>query len=166
MVIFICAPCLLITLLIAFGPSIGDLFEGSAEPPAVTVPAEGRPVSVFDLAEGYCFNDPTEGVGAVGELLVVPCEQPHDNEVYALVQHPAEADAPFPAAEALDQYAEEQCRQSFDSYVGIPYDQSALYYWKITPTSDSWAEGDREIICSIYDAEGGSLQGSVQGSQR
>lgn len=127
--------------------------------------ADGSDQSVFELAVGTCFNDPgsAEEIQAV---VAVPCEEAHDNEVFALVNHPAGDEAPFPGREALSALGDEQCQgQLFEDYVGMAYPDSRYHATQLTPTEGSWAQGDREIVCLLYDPEvqiTGSARGSAQ----
>ncbi len=168
-----CIPCTLVALLVVFGPSLAERFQTiqpGSDTPAMQGDPVGNPVSVFDLEVGDCFNDPTEeeesSDGLVGELLVLDCAQPHDNEVFALLAFPAAEGNPFPAPQALDSYADDSCKEAFDLYVGMPYEESALFLWSIKPTEDTWALGDREIICALYDGDMGKLEGTMRDSRQ
>lgn len=116
--------------------------------------------SVFDLEVGMCFN------GAIDEsssVETVDCTEPHDSEVYALLDY-ADADV-FPGQEVLSQYAEDQCVSAFEDYVGVPYEQSEIFAGTGYPSSETWDNGDREIVCSL-NAETGQLTGSMMGANR
>ena len=128
------------------------------------VTEEGR-VSALEVQVGDCFNDP-EDFSAVVALETVPCQQPHDNEIFALPQYPAGPDEDYPGDEAMNSFAEEACLEAFEGYVGIPYDDSVFIYGTISPRADTWAGGDREIICILYDPDLQKLEGSTQGSRR
>lgn len=120
-------------------------------------------VSVFQIRPGNCFNDPP-AERQLEEVDVVACEEPHDNEVFATVRHPAAEGEAFPGREAVVAYAEQACPQPFAEYVGSTYDQSRFTLFPIVPSADTWAAGDRQIICALYDHQAGKLTGSVRGS--
>lgn len=120
-------------------------------------------VSVFRIRPGDCFNDPP-AERQLEEVDVVPCEQPHDNEVFATVTHPAPEGADFPGRDAVVAYAEQACPQPFADYVGASYDQSRFTLFPIVPSADTWAQGDRQVICALYDHQAGKLTGSARGS--
>ena len=43
---------------------------------------------------------------------------------------------------------------------------SELDLFPITPTSESWAEGDRVVYCALYALDLSKLTGSMEGSRR
>lgn len=117
--------------------------------------------SVFDLEVGDCFDDPTES-GEVSEVPIVECADPHDNEVYAAFDYDGDT---FPGDDAMSTAADEGCQDRFEDFVGIGYFESALYSTHLVPTEESWGNGDREIICVLYEP-GEKLTGSMEGAAR
>lgn len=120
-------------------------------------------MSVFRIRPGDCFDDPPPE-RQLEQVDVVPCDQPHDNEVFGTVEHPAASGEPFPGREAVVAYAEQACPAPFADYVGAGYDQSRFTLFPIVPSADTWAEGDRQVICALYDHQAGKLTGSMRGS--
>lgn len=118
-------------------------------------------LDVFTLAIGDCFND--EGAGeSISSVPVVPCSEPHDNEVYYEFELPA---GDFPEASELDTVAGETCGREFEAFVGIAYADSALDYFDIRPTQDSWENVDDRIVqCAVYDTA--PVTGTLAGAQR
>jgi len=104
--------------------------------------------SVFDLEVGTCFNDEGE-TGTEQQVSSVPtvdCDEPHDNEVFAVVDLP---DGEFPTDVAAQ--AQEICDgEVFTEYLGIPMLESEYSALTIYPTSETWADGDREVVCALY----------------
>lgn len=143
-------------------PETPQPFETGTSTPTPP-PGAATDQSVFELAVGTCFDDP-ESAEEIQSVGAVPCEGPHDNEVFALVDHPAGPDDPYPGREALTEFADEQCRgQAFNDYVGSEYQFSRYFVSQLTPTDGSWEQGDREIVCLLFDpAE--PLVGSAQGA--
>ena len=126
-------------------------------------PVAAEETSVFELEVGDCFDDP-ESTDAIQTVPVVPCDQPHDNEIIALVDHPGGAADPFPGVEAIETLGDEQCQgEAFSTYVGVEYEFSRYFITTLTPTEGSWAQGDREIVC-IVNIPGEELTGSVAGT--
>lgn len=123
----------------------------------------GSDVSVFRIRPGDCFDDPPRE-RQLEQVDVVPCDQPHDNEVFGTVEHPAPEGEAFPGREAVVAYAEQACPGPFVEYVGATYDQSRFTLFPIVPSADTWAVGDRQVICALYDHQAGKLTGSVRGS--
>lgn len=117
---------------------------------------------VFTLEVGTCFDDTQES--EVSEVPEVDCSEPHDNEVFSVFDY-TETDT-FPGSEALNDAAQAMCIEEFESYVGLPYPESALEVFPITPTEGSWDNGDREVICALYNLDLSKLSASMQGAAR
>lgn len=117
--------------------------------------------NVFELAVGDCFDNAEGSDAEVSDVPIVDCAEPHDNEVF----HSFEAaEGDFPGDDALVEQAEAECLPAFAEYVGAEYADSTLDIFPITPTSGSWENGDREVICALYDVDLEKLEGSMQGS--
>lgn len=127
---------------------IGDLLgPGSAVRDDEGQVVEEGDVDVFSLAIGDCFDD--EGSAEeVTSVPIVPCDQPHDNEVF----HEFEiADGEFPGDDAVSTEADEKCVAAFDAFAGIAYADSTLDVFSLRPTAAGWEQGDRLVQCAIYD---------------
>ena len=133
----------------AFGSTGGDAHSGH----------DAGPVPVGDLAVGDCFDDVAAGLNEVEEVPVVPCEGPHANEVFALLEQPGQE---FPGEEEMGSLAGEGCYAAFEDYVGAPVETSTLTAFPIAPTAESWAQGDREVVCVLTGS--GPRTGSARGS--
>jgi len=118
---------------------------------------------VFTLSVGDCLNDSAQQ-GDVSTVPVVDCAEPHDSEIYASVL--IEGDE-YPGVEAVIEFADESCYDEFEAFVGIPKDTSKYGYGTLYPTAESWAGGDREVLCRIVlgDGEGNTvkIEGSLEG---
>jgi hypothetical protein len=97
--------------------------------------------NVFSLEVGDCFED--QAVGEVQDVPIVECSDPHDNEVYSRYEL-ADGSLP-PQQEMLD-----GCEERFETVVGISYLESVFYAGALMPSSDSWDQGDHEVICYGY----------------
>lgn len=128
---------------------------------AVSVGGCGAPGNVFSVAAGDCFDDPEPGVNEISELPLVDCEEPHDNEVYAVVDLD---DGDFPGDDAALRDAQDVCLDAFEPYVGASYATSELLATWIVPTEGSWSDGDRAVVCVLFGD--GRLEGSMQDSGR
>ncbi len=139
-----------------------DTDPPDTDPPDTDPPidTEGESINVNDLGVGDCWDDPTDTSSGILEVELVDCDDPHDNEVYLLVNL---NDGPYDA-ERVDIEADAACLDAFFGYVGQVYEDSALGYFTLTPTEAGWAEGDREVICSLYDFALKKLVGSMEGS--
>jgi hypothetical protein len=127
-------------------------------------------VSAFDLEVGDCFEDPA-GIGSetgatVVDLGVVPCDQPHDNEVFGLVELEG-GDDEFPGDATVSEQGRAGCLAKFEPYVGLDYETSTLDFDALlTPTEETWNAGDREVVCGVYNVDLSPLTGSVKGSAK
>lgn len=121
-------------------------------------------VGVTEARVGDCasFLEGTTTDDVISDLNGVPCEQPHDMEVYALAAHD-DAGA-YPGREALGLFGEEVCRSEFEGYVGAPYETEPILDIRyFTPEPDGWSEGDRGITCALVAIDGDALIGSKRG---
>ena len=126
--------------------------------------SSGDSESVFSLHPGDCFDDVIEDGEFVQEsetLPMVDCEDPHDNEAYALYDM---ADGPFPGQAVIDDEAIAKCVPLFEGYAGSDYETSRLDVWWIFPTTEGWSDGDREVACVLYDLDLNKLTGSMANS--
>jgi hypothetical protein len=117
-------------------------------------------VDAFQVRVGDCFDDSSTYSDEISNLPGVPCSKPHDNEAYAVFDLTI---APYPDNDSMGELAQESCLQRFDTFVGRDYESSSLDIFAIYPTTESWAQKDREVICAIYDMEESKLVGSVKG---
>lgn len=142
---------------------IGDLLEGeSAVRDSQTEEiTEGGDIDVFTVKVGDCFND-QDGT-EITDIPVVPCSEPHDNEVYYEF---AMSEGDFPGDETITAEAETTCADAFADFVGIAYDESALYLTYLTPTEDGWNRlDDRKVQCVVYESEV-MVTGTLEGAGR
>ena len=121
--------------------------------------------SAFSLDVGDCLDEPQ---GAeFSDVDKIPCDEPHELEVFAVVQHPAGDDAPFPGTARIEQVAFDLCFAFFEDYVDRPYADSLLDIATFNPTRGSWDDiDDREIVCLLYDLESQYMDESMKGSGR
>lgn len=134
-------------------------------PSADTGEDEGEETSVFDLEVGDCFSaDDVE----LDTVLVVDCAGAHEYEVFALVNHEAVDGAAYPGDQEILEYADATCQPSFEAFVGHDYQTSIWYITSLTPTAETWADGDREVVCTLNqqddDEEPISVTGTAEGS--
>jgi hypothetical protein len=133
--------------------SVGALFVGLIFPRLLEEVArtDTQTASGNDFAVGTCFDD-TEGYPEM------PCDGPHDAEVYARLAYPDQA--VYPGSGAFESWAEPVCYARFEGYTGIRYEESSLDFGYLYPGGEGWAGGDREVICYLFDPSG-DLTGPV-----
>jgi Septum formation len=127
-------------------------------------PSAGVDVSVFHLKIGECIIPPTSIQAELSSLKVVACKEPHTQEVFAMVDDSAAGDN-YPGDTALRNFADGQCLQRFQGYVGVAYRYSSLFYTYLLPSVRSWAAKDRTVVC-VVTTTGQQLTSSVKGSRR
>jgi hypothetical protein len=121
----------------------------------------GGTLSVQDLQVGDCF-DVADEEEFISDVDAVPCGDPHDYEVYHVQDYETAA---FPTDTELQAITDEICIGTFQTYVGVAYVDSELYALPITPSEESFGEGDREYICVLYEPDV-ELTGSMAGANR
>ncbi len=148
-------------------PPTPEPVEGAAPTP---VP-EGRVEDKFELEVEQCFNRYELYVEQLDEYqeltTVVDCRRPHDGEVYATHFHPAEAGAPYPGTAEIERWSNVACYESFEEFVGTPYELSALQIGTIRPVAEFWedpARQHREVICYVH-APDAQLSGPMRASE-
>jgi hypothetical protein len=121
---------------------------------------ESANIDIFSLKLGDCKMESPSGL--IEDADVVPCDQPHDEEVYYEITMD---DGEF-SEEAVDAASQECIGDAYTTFVGITYDESALEVFPITPTKDTWdGYDDRIVQCVIVDPAG-QTTGSLKGAAR
>jgi hypothetical protein len=134
--------------------------------------AEGQDPSSIEGAEMVPFSDlevgdclPLVEYGEdelVYELPVVPCEQPHTDEVFFIYDV---EDGEFPGDDALTETSWNGCYEAFEAYVGTSYEASELDFYNYQPTKGTWIrEKDRTVQCILFSYE--DVTGTLRDSGR
>ncbi|MEU9161937.1 DUF4190 domain-containing protein [Streptomyces sp. NPDC048424] len=123
---------------------------------------------VQDIRKGDCFNtggdlaeyEDEDGGQAGYSVKIVPCDQAHEGEAYAVFNLD---DGAYPGKDKVVSIAEEKCAgTALTDYVGKNANVSdkldVFYYF---PQPSTWAFGDREVTCFVGDSSGTST-GSVR----
>lgn len=120
-----------------------------------------------DLAVGDCFDtSATSGQTTLYRIPVVPCSTAHGGEIYAETTAPDSLarNGATPTQQALWDAADAYCYPEFTKFVGMRWARSELLYWPIAPSEESWAEGDRRILCVVESEQ--PVTGSLKGADR
>ena len=126
-------------------------------------PEGGSSLDVFGIALGACLNDVSIPLGSdVAEVPQVPCTEPHDSELYAILGLEGSV---FPGEERIISEGQERCASAFGDFVGIPFANSTLEFRFYYPSASSWSQGDRSIYCVAFDP-GLQTTGSLLDAQR
>ena len=158
------------TVALMFFGLAGDAATGSDRAERAndgTIASRGS-LLVMDLHVGDCFDDPTGLNPAAPDLVdvvgveVLPCDVPHDNEVFAKLDHEGGSTAGYPGEAEITEYAVERCIDEFEPWVGLSFDESILDVLFIVPHAKGWGVGDRGIVCAAHRVDLGKLDSSVR----
>jgi hypothetical protein len=141
--------------------AVGYNMLTSADRDATGAIVDEGSVDAFNIHVGDCFDDPSSTYGdEISSLPGVPCAEPHDNEVYALVNVTMPE---YPGEDAMWDHANDECLKRFEGFVGLEYESSSLDIYTMYPSTESWKQDDREVVCALYDMNVEKLEGSMQG---
>ena len=116
---------------------------------------ESGGVGAFAVRVGDCVQLPTAQL--VQSMEGVPCGSAHDAEAFATFDVTGEDYV----EERVGAEAERGCLARWTPALGTSYeDDQELDLQTLTPTAESWAEGDREIMCFVVAIDGSPLYGS------
>ncbi len=142
--------------------------DATVRDPSGAVESAGD-VGVFALQLADCFNDPSlsgatvaDEAAEIEEVSAVPCDTPHDFQVFG--QFDVSDATEYPGETALVDQADTGCVDRFEAFVGLDFASSRYGLSYLYPTPDTWAAGDREILCSLGDPAGEKLTADAQGS--
>ena len=123
----------------------------------------GTLVSIFELELGACLLDRQQPEEAdVDVVEVVPCEEPHDSELFARL---AVSEDSFPGTDYLIREGGSRCQSAFNDFIGVDFSASVFDFTFYYPTPSSWVDGDRSIFCLAHEP-GVQRTGSLLGVAR
>jgi hypothetical protein len=105
--------------------------------------ADAGEVSAANVALGDCLNDLQEST-LVFSVSAVPCSEPHEGQVYAVFNL---SESAWPGEERLFGLAEQGCADHLARDFVAAYEDESVEIFFLHPTSGSWREGDREVVC-------------------
>jgi hypothetical protein len=144
-----------------FALQLGDCFDDPTVPATPTTdPAADGTAPPAELSADAPLDTAVDGTTLVDQVPAIPCDTPHDFEVYGLFDVVDEAE--FPGETVVVAQAETGCLQRFADYVGAAYAAAgphAVSY--LYPTGETWATGDRSVLCLVHGPE--KRVGSVRG---
>jgi hypothetical protein len=106
---------------------------------------------VLTVGAGQCFESPSAVHTELTSLQRTSCSKPHALESYARVGYKKNvANLAYPGSDVLTKYAQSVCAQEFNSYVGIDYQDSSLFFTYLLPSPQGWEQNlDRFVLCFI-----------------
>lgn len=169
-----------VAIAVSIGVRIGvrELFGANDDRPrfdpvdsALDFPADPSDGSdLVDMFVGQCFLDQSDPSAASDETVdadtsVVPCTDLHDGEVFHRTTLPNPVDEAYPGDDAAFQAAAALCFPQFETFVGLPYEQSTLDFVVFYPSGRSWvALDDRTVICAVTTLDRSQTTGSFLGA--
>ncbi len=121
-----------------------------------------------ELQVGDCLDWPgsgSDGVEVFDSVRARPCSEPHDMEVYAVLEYPSVSGTSYPGDEVLTDWGFDKCFGGFQQYIGASYqsvpDIDITIFW---PSEEAWGQDDRTVHClMVAYEEGVKLTGSLLG---
>jgi hypothetical protein len=121
--------------------------------------------AVHSLTVGDCI-DGASGEGIVEDVPVVDCATLHEEEVFLVAKLDL---SKYPGDDLLSTQASAICMNAYADFVGLAYEDSLLDYWFFYPSEDSYALGDRQVVCTMskFDDNGDVVRvtGTLEGAR-
>jgi hypothetical protein len=135
--------------------------NGTATAPHGASPStvQEGPVAATAVAVGDCLNGIVIGAAERVQITsaeVVSCDRAHGLEVYATFElQPQDFDltdpSEYPGPARVVRAADERCATQIEEVVDEPEVFGLIALW---PSQASWAEGDRDVACAVFAADG------------
>ncbi|WP_424467294.1 septum formation family protein [Pseudoclavibacter helvolus] len=119
----------------------------------------GTMTGIEDLLVGDCFDLES---GADDAELFPNCDTLHTYEAYHS-ENMSGGDT-FPGDAAVDTALEDICSAAFTGFIGAEPRLTSWNYTGIVPSAESWAGGDREVLCIVTPVDGQPTAGTAEGS--
>ena len=136
-------------------PSGAPSSQPVSEAPSVAA-ASPTPVALDQVQVGQCIPDAIGMDGLIDSLPVVPCDVPHNGEVYAVTDSGVLSDQNFNNS---------YCQTEFAHYMDSVPGQSRYTFAYVYP-AEAGNNPHLTLICIVYSASGATNTGSLEGSGR
>ncbi len=123
--------------------------------------ASRNDVSVDKVEVGQCLVKPAEGL--LTSVTEINCDEPHEMEVYAVVDLEQSSNEAWPGTSAVEERAINMCIDRVEAFIGEDFMASPYDITYITPVEEGWADGDHEGICAVVNFDGTQLTGPING---
>lgn len=128
-------------LVLIIAAVVGGLDDAKRDSSGTVV--DSGTVNTADLEVGDCLNDLKAGTDVL-DIPAVSCAEPHEGEVYAVVEF---SGSEFPGEDALSERAQRRCLRELRSVApDVVRDPAYGVFW-FQPTDFTWARGDRDLAC-------------------
>lgn len=104
---------------------------------------------------GDCLDLTALDGEVVTQIPTVDCAQEHNGQVAATFEMP---DGAYPGEKQIQEAIEDRCLTGSESFVGTGGADSTLQLSDLSPTEDSWAGGDRRVLCLVYMQDGATTE--------
>lgn len=139
-----------------------------------TTEPPGRPpgaveTGLRELEPGQCFDTIDDSRVADLAVWVLDCAAPHAYEVYDVVGYEGDGagrGTDYPGVATVQDWSEQACYDRFEAFVGVRWTISELDIAVWWPSEESWARGDRNVICTVVSDTGDQLTGTQRGIGR
>lgn len=156
MIAAVVGPAIAVIAVISF--AVGYFGQASRDDGG-TITSAGS-LSPQDMQVGDCYDDPEnleDGPVEINEVAAVPCDEPHDNEVFHTFDLTGDT---LPSENELFAFVDQECVAAFETYTGQSYLDSDLDLFPLSPTDAGFDDGDRKVVCSLYALDLSKLEGS------
>ena len=103
-------------------------------------------MNAFSLRVGDCFDNPA-GARAVNTVTAIPCDQPHNAQIYAKFKLTG-SDFSYPGAAVVEQRARSGCNARIGS-VDKSMTTTAMTVRILLPERVAWVAGQRTVSCMV-----------------
>jgi hypothetical protein len=103
-------------------------------------------MNAFSLRVGDCFDNPT-GAHTVDMVTAIPCDQPHNAQIYARFKLTG-SDFSYPGAATVARRARSGCNARIGS-VNKTMTTGAMTVRILLPEETSWTAGHRTVSCMV-----------------
>ena len=135
----------------------------STPTPSSTAPLKKtRTVYWQNLKPGMCLMIPEEE--SAYDVKVTDCRAEHHAEVMLRTDLPGEGS--WPGDDVVDAAAAAVCEKTLQKYIGLPFDSSRLEIDFFTTEKAGWVDGDRRLICLVYDPDAETTAVALKGSKQ
>lgn len=114
-----------------------------------------------NLKVGQCVNGIVDSSGGtLSRLPVIACAQPHEGEVVSIFK--LTGGSTYPGDDEVEQQSQDKCFDALDRYSPSTKDDQSISIFYLQPTKQTWAAGDRTVICmALFEKE--KRVGSIKG---
>jgi hypothetical protein len=118
-----------------------------------------QPTTLADVKEGECFT------GELDDVTVVDCGQPHQRELYALVD-PTNAEGAYPGEDVLLTDQGNICSVEFVTFFGATVEvaqTNGIDIFPVVPTEAQWDAGEKQARCLTGRSDNSAFSGTIEG---